>query len=79
MKFPTPQGKDEMCENQALAKQYYLMAHQAGQTSGLLVEGLATRHELTKKRGKLAEDLVTISLHDRDPQHIQIGSMLNIN
>lgn len=70
MRFPTPQVVGEVHGNQALAKKCYLMAHQVGHTDpldSLPIKGLDTRDKLTKERGRLVEDHVTIPMHDGDP------------
>lgn len=36
------------------------------------VEGLDTCDELTEERGELAEDLLTIPLHDGNSQHVHV-------
>lgn len=78
MRFPTLHGVGKICKNEALARQCYLVDHQAKLLNPFLIEGLDARDELIRERGTLAEHLVAIPLHDGNPQHIvQIGFKLN--
>lgn len=69
MRFPTLRRVGDVCGNQALTRQCYLVACQAKPPNAFSIEGLDTKDELTKERGKPIEDLVAILLHDGDPQH----------
>lgn len=43
----------------------------------LLSRGLDTKNEMAEERGKPVEDLLTIPLHNENPQHVQIGSRVD--
>lgn len=61
-----------------MAKQCYMVSLQAQITSTIPIEGLDTHDELIKEQGKPLEDLLTISLHDGNPEHvIHVGSKLD--
>ena len=71
----------QLCGDQAVAKQCYLVAHQARQThvhSHIPIDGLDVRDELAEERGKPVEDLMAVPLEDGNPDHFfQIGLELD--
>lgn len=78
IKFLTMCEIEEVCGNQTLVRQCYVVSYQVKPSNTFAVEGLDTRDELAKEKGKPIEDVITILLHDGNPQHmVQISSRLN--
>ena len=78
VKFLTPQGVDEIRENQLLARQCYSTSLQASPPEALSLEPMDSWDEEKIIRAEAIEELLSIALDDQSSEkHVKVSSRLS--